>query len=602
MRKLFALLASMALVTFAAAPVAAADPKLPAAGSSHDNAPFPLGERQAQLRAAGMQALLTGGGAAAQGSNKRVRLGKAKFVELARAGRGQDLDGPRRVRHAGQSDLRRARPGPAAQPDPGSPIGRSTTRRIWAPDFNQAYYENLLFSEAARRGLDAQLLHRAVLEPLHRQWRGEDWVRSRSTRPTTAPTTAAASSARRVAVRAMTRPTPGTTPVAAGKTAAQFNAYLAQFDVWDRYDYDGDGNFNEPDGYIDHFQAVHAGEGEETGGGAQGTDAIWSHRWYAFFPAASARTAPASTRLRRRPDRRHRLLDRRLHRRAGERRRRRLRARVRPRPRPARPVRHQRQHRWRRELDRLLDAVLAGLLRHTDAADGIGSMPIDMSASRRSCSAGRTTSSSATSQKASVKLGAGDSTRSRRSSSCAAAGQERGRSNVGAPASGQLLLVLRRGNNVDNTMTAFTCRLGRSPSRPRSTTTPRRTSTTSSRVSSNGTHVDDRSPTNTDPNGRTAGNERHGSAAARGSPDGDASRLHRPTSTSASILDRRCGRGAGCRVDDVTVARIRPMAPRPMHGWTLAGGFMRTDGDRDQLVLQRLLRRVPAATWATTGR
>jgi immune inhibitor A len=48
---------------------------------------------------------------------------------------------------------------------------------------------------------------------------------------------------------------------------------------------DGDGNFNEPDGYIDHFQSVHAGEGEETGGGAQGTDAIWSHRWYAYYSA-----------------------------------------------------------------------------------------------------------------------------------------------------------------------------------------------------------------------------------------------------------------------------------------------------------------------------
>ena len=67
----------------------------------------------------------------------------------------------------------------------------------------------------------------------------------------------------------------------AGKTPAEIDAYLAQFDVWDRYDIDGDGNFNEPDGYIDHFQSVHAGEGEETGGGAQGTDAIWSHRWYA---------------------------------------------------------------------------------------------------------------------------------------------------------------------------------------------------------------------------------------------------------------------------------------------------------------------------------
>ena len=42
------------------------------------------------------------------------------------------------------------------------------------------------------------------------------------------------------------------------------------FDVWDRYDADNDGNFDEPDGYIDHFQAVHAGEGEDAGGGAAG--------------------------------------------------------------------------------------------------------------------------------------------------------------------------------------------------------------------------------------------------------------------------------------------------------------------------------------------
>lgn len=70
--------------------------------------------------------------------------------------------------------------------------------------------------------------------------------------------------------------------VAAGKTPADIDAYLAQFDVWDRYDYNNNGNFNEPDGYIDHFQAVHAGEGEEGGGGALGEDAIWSHRWYAY--------------------------------------------------------------------------------------------------------------------------------------------------------------------------------------------------------------------------------------------------------------------------------------------------------------------------------
>ncbi|HWJ10355.1 MAG TPA: immune inhibitor A domain-containing protein [Nocardioides sp.] len=65
--------------------------------------------------------------------------------------------------------------------------------------------------------------------------------------------------------------------LAAGRTPAEIDAYLAQFDVWDRYDFDGDGDFNEADGYIDHFQAVHAGGGEEGGGGE---DAIWSHRWY----------------------------------------------------------------------------------------------------------------------------------------------------------------------------------------------------------------------------------------------------------------------------------------------------------------------------------
>ncbi|MBC9956973.1 immune inhibitor A [Yimella sp. cx-51] len=65
----------------------------------------------------------------------------------------------------------------------------------------------------------------------------------------------------------------------AGKTDQQIKDYLAQFDKWDRYDYDGDGDFNEPDGYVDHIQVIHAGEGEEAGGGAQGEDAIWSHRW-----------------------------------------------------------------------------------------------------------------------------------------------------------------------------------------------------------------------------------------------------------------------------------------------------------------------------------
>ena len=77
--------------------------------------------------------------------------------------------------------------------------------------------------------------------------------------------------------------------VAAGKTPAEIKAYLAKLDVWDRYDFDGDGDFNEPDGYIDHFQAVHAGGGEEAGAGE---DAIWSHRWY-VNPTDEGVTGPA---------------------------------------------------------------------------------------------------------------------------------------------------------------------------------------------------------------------------------------------------------------------------------------------------------------------
>jgi immune inhibitor A len=64
--------------------------------------------------------------------------------------------------------------------------------------------------------------------------------------------------------------------VAAGKTRDEIVEYLQRFDQWDRYDHDGDGDFNEPDGYIDHFQAIHAGEGEEAGAPEW---TIWSHRW-----------------------------------------------------------------------------------------------------------------------------------------------------------------------------------------------------------------------------------------------------------------------------------------------------------------------------------
>ena len=73
-----------------------------------------------------------------------------------------------------------------------------------------------------------------------------------------------------------------------GTSLADIQAYLRTFDKWDRYDINGNGNFDEPDGVIDHFQLVHSG-GDQASGNVcvnlstgcdpqQGTNAIWSHR------------------------------------------------------------------------------------------------------------------------------------------------------------------------------------------------------------------------------------------------------------------------------------------------------------------------------------
>ena len=61
--------------------------------------------------------------------------------------------------------------------------------------------------------------------------------------------------------------------------AADPSVNLAEYDQEDRYDLDGDGNFREPDGLVDHLMVVHSAVGEEAGGGQLGSDAIWSHRW-----------------------------------------------------------------------------------------------------------------------------------------------------------------------------------------------------------------------------------------------------------------------------------------------------------------------------------
>ncbi|MFT5789703.1 MAG: immune inhibitor A [Shewanella sp.] len=53
---------------------------------------------------------------------------------------------------------------------------------------------------------------------------------------------------------------------------------LATYDVADPFDFNQNGNLNEPDGEIDHLMIFHSSIGEESGGGMLGADAIWSHR------------------------------------------------------------------------------------------------------------------------------------------------------------------------------------------------------------------------------------------------------------------------------------------------------------------------------------
>jgi immune inhibitor A len=252
-------------------------------GANTDNPSHPLGDQQMELRAKGFEAKVNG-----KTSGPVAEVARGQFVELAREGEDSiwtvlgefgPTDHPAPILFSGV-------PGPLHNqiPAPDRSVDNTT---IWAPDFSEAYYENLLFSEAP----GAVSMRNFYIEQSSNRYtvNGDvtNWVQ--------VPYNAAAYGRNYCGgiVCAQTWVFVNhsidawyNAQIAAGKTVAEIDAYLAPYDVWDRYDYDGDGDFDEPDGYIDHFQSVHAGEGEETGGGAQGTDAIWSHRWYAWFNGA----------------------------------------------------------------------------------------------------------------------------------------------------------------------------------------------------------------------------------------------------------------------------------------------------------------------------
>lgn len=268
----------LAAIPVIASPLAADSPDdVPNVGANTDNPAHPLGAEQAAQQEVALAAKLNG-----KAKGKVHEVAKGQYVELARAGEDKIWTVLGQFGNS-ISPVYGGTAGPTRNqiPQPDRSVDNTT---IWAPDFSQSYFQNLLFSEAP----GAISMRNFYIEQSANRYtvngNVEDWVQVPFNEAYYGSNYCGGIVCARTwlfvrdAVNAWYN-----AQIAAGKTPADIAAYLSQFDVWDRYDYDGDGNFNEPDGYIDNFQTVHAGECEETGGGAQGTDAIWSHRWYAFY-------------------------------------------------------------------------------------------------------------------------------------------------------------------------------------------------------------------------------------------------------------------------------------------------------------------------------
>ncbi len=271
-------LASLALVAAASGVAAAApagtatSPYDRAAANSHksDDLPNPLGDKQRVMRRAALDKVIKGKAAPQERNGSSVVKVNGDYVELRR--QSTDKIFTMLAEFGDQVDRKlRGTPGPLhnqiAQPD-----RTKDNSTMWQPSYERDHYQNMLFSEAS--GANSLSNFYAAQSSNRYSVTGTvtDWVKVPYNEAYYGSNEAPEGDA---ATWKLLR-----------DAAAAWNgdkSQLSQYDVWDRYDYDGDGNFNEPDGYIDHFQVVHAGQGEEEGGGAQGTDAIWSHRWYAYY-------------------------------------------------------------------------------------------------------------------------------------------------------------------------------------------------------------------------------------------------------------------------------------------------------------------------------
>jgi len=278
-----ALAVSIVQVPAQAAPTSTdKDPAAAQAGKT-DDLKSPLSEKQRQLRETAVQQVVKGTAKVeTKGGQNVINLGKGQYVQYA-VNREESIFTILSDFGTLTKKGTRGTPGPVHNqiPSPdrvwdGNATDDNSTN--WTADFNKGHYQDLMFG-AGESFKDFYL----------KQSNGKflangdvsDWVG--------VPYNEASYGSNAISDAAGAWPFIQDSAtawynaqIAAGKTTEEIKTYLSQFDKVDRYDYNHNGNFNEPDGYIDHFQAIHAGEGEEAGGGAQGADAIWSHRWYAY--------------------------------------------------------------------------------------------------------------------------------------------------------------------------------------------------------------------------------------------------------------------------------------------------------------------------------
>ena len=259
-----------------------------------DDLPNPYAEKQRALRKKALERKLRGD-PRAQG--KVVEVARGQYVELAREatdkifvvlaefGNERHPSFPDNPAYATKFDG----PGYNEIPEPDRSVDNTT---IWQADYSQQHFETLYFSqdpgvESVANYYEDQSSGRYSVEGMVTDWVKVPYNQARYGRSGdtagTDPAVCASSNCTNVhqlindAVDIWVA-----NQKAAGATDATIAALLAEYDVWDRYDFDFDGNFNERDGYIDHFQIVHAGGDEAAGDPTYLRDAIWSHRWAAY--------------------------------------------------------------------------------------------------------------------------------------------------------------------------------------------------------------------------------------------------------------------------------------------------------------------------------